>query len=111
MFMIEQSILIEFFGDNPLIRIVDYLIEKRPFDTTKEEIIRKTGISRMSLFKYWKKIENFGVVKKTREIGRASLFVLNDENPIVQKLLVLEGELIKRTMNIDSEKVAVKTMK
>ncbi len=106
--MKEQSILIEFFGDNPLIRIIDYLIEKRPFDTTKEEIIRETGISRMSLFKYWKKIENFEVVKKTREIGRASLFVLNDENPIVQKLLILESELIKHAMEVDSEKIAVK---
>ncbi len=101
--MKEDSILIEFFGDNPLIRIVDYLIEKRPFDTTKEEIIQETGISRMSLFKYWKKIEGFELVKKTREIGKATLFVLNDENPIVQKLLILESELIKRAMKTDSK--------
>jgi len=106
--MKDKSIMIEFFGDNPLIRIIDYLIEKRPFDTTKEEIIRETGISRMSLFKYWKRIENFGLVKKTREIGRATLFVLDDENPIVQKLLILESELIKRAMNVDSEEVPLK---
>ena len=111
MFMKEHSILIEFFGDNPLIRIIDYLIEKRPFDTTKEEIIRETGISRMSLFKYWKRIEGYGLVKRTREIGRATLFVLNDKNLIVQKLLLLESELIKRAMDVDSKRIPVKIIK
>ena len=109
--MKEESVFVEFFGDNPLVRILDFLIEKRPFDTTKEEIIKETGISRVSLFKYWKKIEEFSVVKKTREIGKASLFVLNDENPIVQKLLILESELIKRAMDVDSEKVPLKILK
>lgn len=62
--MKEKSVLIEFFGDSPLVRIIDFLIEKRPFDTTKEEIIRETGISRNSLFKLWKKIEDYGLVTK-----------------------------------------------
>jgi len=97
----EKSVLIEFFGDNPLIRIIDFLIEKKPFDTTKEEIIKMSGISRTSLFKYWDKIEKYKIVKKTRQIGRAELFVLDEENPIVQKFLIIESELIKRAMEAD----------
>lgn len=103
----EKSVLIEFFGDNPLIRIIDFLIEKKPFDSTKEEIIRESGISRTSLFKYWDKIEEYGIVKKTREIGRAELYVINEENQIVQKFLRLESELIKRAMNNATEKQSV----
>ena len=100
----EKSVLVEFLGDTPLARIIDFLIEKRPFDTTKEEIITETGISRNSLFKIWKKIEEYKLVKITRKIGKSELYVLNDENEIVEKLLKLEFELIKRAMNQQPQK-------
>ena len=100
----EKSVLIEFLGDNPLIRMIDFLIERKPFDCTKEEIIRETGISRASLFKYWNKLEEYGIVKKTRQVGRAELYVINEENPIVQKFLIMESELIKKAMEIATRK-------
>ena len=70
----------------------------RPFETTKEEIIKETGISRNSFFKIWKKLEKYGTVIVTRQIGKSNMYVLNDENEIVQQLLKLELILGKIAM-------------
>ena len=94
----EKSIFVEFMGDTPLVRILDFLIEKRPFETTKEEIIKETGVARNSLFNIWGKLETFQIVVKTRSIGKSDLFVLNDQSEIVQKLLDLEFIFGKQAM-------------
>ncbi len=103
----EKSIFVEFMGDTPLVRILDFLIEKRPFETTKEEIIKETGIARNSLFDVWKKLEKFEVVLKTRSIGKSGLFVLNDGNEIVQDILKLEFAFGKQAMQQASAKALV----
>lgn len=94
----KKSLLVEFLGENTLTKVIDILLEKRPFDTTKEEIIRETRVSRNSFFKVWKRIEAYNLVKRTRTIGRANLYVLDDNNPIVRKLLELEYSLIENEM-------------
>lgn len=96
----NTSLLIEFLGENTLTRVIDFLLEKRPFDTTKEEIIKETGVSRNTFFAVWETIEKYRLVRKTRTIGRATLYVLNDGNPIVKKLLELEYSLIESDMGM-----------
>ena len=98
----EKTTLLEFLGDSPLSRILDCLIERRPFDTSKEEIIKGTGISRKSFFKVWKLVEKYDLVKETRIVDKSHMFVLNDTNEIVQKFLALETILIKKAMEIAS---------
>ncbi len=34
----EKSVLIEFFGDYPLIKVLDFLVDNRGFDYSKTEI-------------------------------------------------------------------------
>jgi len=94
----NKSLLVEFLGENTLTKVIDFLLEKRPFDTTKEEIIKETGVSRNSFFRVWEKVEEYKLVKKTRTIGRATLFVLDEGNPIVKRLLELEYSLIETGM-------------
>lgn len=93
--------MIEFLGESTLTIVIDLLLEKRPFDTTKEEIIRETGVSRNTFFNVWGRIEKFGLVRKTRTIGRATLYVLNEDNPIVKKLLELEYSIIENEIKSD----------
>jgi hypothetical protein len=105
--MKEKSIFVEFLGDTPLTRILDFLIEMRPFETTKEEIIRETGVSRNSFFRIWKKIEGYGIVTPTRQIGKSTMYVLNDESEIVQQLLRLELILGKMAMELEKKPILV----
>lgn len=96
--MKEKSLLLQLYGDNPVLRIIDFMIDNKGLDLTKTDIINETEISRSALFKYWKEIERFGIVKVTRRFGKTKLYTLNSENGVVKRLLDLELELIKNAM-------------
>jgi len=86
----EKSLLVEFLGDTPLIRVIDFLIENSIFDYTKTDIADNSGISRASLYNVWPMLEKFEIVKASRKIGNTTLYKLNKENPVVQKLIELD---------------------
>ncbi len=73
----EKSVLIEFFGDPPLIRVLDFLAENRGFDYSKTEISRGAGISWGSLYGLWDKIDRLGIVIPTRSFGTRKIRIAN----------------------------------
>ncbi len=95
----EKSLLIKFLGENPIFKIVDFLIENKSVDFTKKEIIEGSGISRASLFNVWKQIEEQEIVTITRKFGKTKLYTLNSKNPIIKKLLELESVLIEKALD------------
>ena len=95
----EKSLLIKFLGDNPIFRILDFLIENKGLDVSKKEIIEGAGISRASLFKCWPQIEAQEIVLVTRQFGKTKLYTLNSKNPIIKKLLELESILIGKALD------------
>ncbi len=95
----EKSLLIKFLGENPVFRIVDFLIENKGMDLSKKDIIDGAGISKATLFNYWEEIEEQGIVIVTRKFGKTKLFTLNSKNPIVKKLLELESLFISRALD------------
>jgi len=94
----ETSLLIKFLGENPVFRIIDFLIENKGMEVTKKEIIEGAGISRASLFKCWKQLEEQEIVLVKRKFGKTKLFSLNSTNPLVRKLLELEAVLIGKAL-------------
>jgi len=95
----DKSLLIKFLGDNPIFKIVDFLIENKGLDVTKKQIIEGAEISRASLFKVWKQIEEQEIVTVTRQFGKTKLYTLNSKNPLVKKLLELESILIGKALD------------
>ena len=95
----ENSLLINFLGENPVFRIIDFLIENKGMGMTKKEIIEGAGISRAALFKYWNQIEAQEIVVITRKFGKNKLYALNSKNPIIKKLLELESILIGKALD------------
>ncbi len=95
----EKSLLIKFLGENPVFKIVDFLIENKGLDVSKKDIIEGAGISKATLFNYWEQIEEQGIVTVTRKFGKTKLYTLNSKNPIVKKLLELESLLISRSLD------------
>jgi DNA-binding transcriptional ArsR family regulator len=91
----EKSLLVEFLGDTPLIRVVDFLIENSIFDYTKTEIAENAGISRASLYNIWPTLKKYKLVKTSRKIGNTTLYKLNKENPVVRKLIELDLKIGK----------------
>ena len=95
----EKSLLIKFLGENPIFKIVDFLIENKGLDVTKKEIIEGAEISRASLFKVWKQLEEQDIVAIKRQFGKTKLYSLNSKNPLVKKLLELEVILIGKALD------------
>ncbi len=97
----ERSLLIKFLGENPVFKIIDFLIENKGTDLSKKDIIEGAGISKATLFNHWEQIEAQGIVMVTRKFGKTKLYTLNSKNPIVKKLLELESLLISRVLDND----------
>jgi len=91
--------LIRFLRENPVFKIIDFLIENKGLEVTKKEIIEGSEISRAALFKYWKQIEEQEIVVVRRKFGKTKLYALNSKNPIVRKLLELESILIGKALD------------
>ncbi len=91
----EKSLFIEFLGDTPIIRVVDFLIENSIFDYTKTDIAQNAEISRASLYKIWPTLEKYELLIESRQIGNTTLYKLNKKNPVVQKLIELDLKISK----------------
>jgi predicted AAA+ superfamily ATPase len=108
----NNSVLIEYFGDNPVIRITDFLIENKIFDYSKKQIMEETGISKATLFKYFGKLEKVGIVKATRRFGKTTLYKINEENPVVKKIIALGLELANQeALRLPQKRTMIKSSK
>jgi len=102
--MEEKSSFVRLFGNYPAVRVIDFLITFREFDYPLTEIAENSGVAWSTIHTFFPKFVKLGIVKQTRQIGRAKLYKLNAQNPIVKELIVLDNKLIKELAeNIASE--------
>ncbi len=94
----DKSLFVEFFGDYPIIRVLDFLIENDVFDYGKKDICRQADVSWNTLETFWERLEKTKVVTNTRKVGKAEMYRLNTENPVVQELIELDNMLMKKAL-------------
>ena len=63
------------------------------FDYSKTDIAEGIGLSRATLFKSWPKLEELDLIIATRTVGRAKMYKLNKQNPIIKKLMELDDAI------------------
>lgn len=105
-----DSILIEVFGKSPQIRIIDLFMDNPIFDFTKKEVIEDLGMSKKTFYKYFPDIEDMGIVKPTRKIGRAQLYQLNLDNEVVKQLMTMERKISEEFAEKELEKMKEKEL-
>lgn len=91
----EKSIFLQFFGDSPLTKVLDFLITYDSFEYSLTEIAENSGVAWTTLHSFWPQLEAMQIVKLTREIGRAKLYKLNTENKMVRSLVRFDMNLSK----------------
>jgi len=91
--MQSQSALTEVFGNNPVMKVLDFLISYQIFDYTLTEIAKNAEVSYSTLQTFWEKLERNNIVIKTRRVGKSDLYKLNTKNPAVQQLIKLDWNL------------------
>lgn len=102
-----ESLLLKTLGDSPKLRIIDFFLDNLLFDFTKKEVIEALGMSKQTFYKYFKDIEKYGIVKVSRKIGKATLYKLNLENPLVKMLKEYETQLSLEIAKREGEKQAI----
>ena len=105
--MKEESIFLDYVGDNPRMRILQYLIEGRDFDYTLTDLLN-AGVSWGTLNTLVPKLLELGIVVKTRKIGRATLYKINQENIAVKQLIYLYDKLLLKRLDQLEEKIGKK---
>lgn len=104
--MTEESIFLEYVGDNPRMRILQHLIEGRDFDYTLTDLL-SAGVSWGTLNTQVPKLLELGILVKTRKIGRATLYKINIDNEVAQQLITLYDKLILQQLEKLDQKIAV----
>jgi DNA-binding transcriptional ArsR family regulator len=102
-----QSILLRTLGDSPKLRIIDFFLDNPLFDFTKKEVIEALGMSKQTFYKYFEDIEKYGIVKVSRKIGRAKLYRINLEHPLVSMLREYETKVSMQIAEEEARKVNV----
>ncbi len=94
----DKSLFVEFFGNYPIIRVLDFLIENDVFDYSKKDICRNADVSWNTLETFWDRLEKANIVAYTRKVGKASMYKLNTKNPVVKQLIELDNQLMKKSV-------------
>ncbi len=93
----NNSILVEVFGTNPTIKVLDFLITFADFDYPLTEIAKNSGVSYSTMQTFWHKLEINNIVIKTRRVGKSNMYKLNTNNPAVKELIRLDWKLTKNS--------------
>ena len=73
-------------GERPIPKIIDFLLVHRNWDYPLSTLAEATGVSYRTLQKIVPVLVKKGVLKETREVGKAKLYALNFRSPSVKKL-------------------------
>ncbi len=91
----SQSVFVEYFGNYPLIRILDFLVAARDMDYSMTEIANNSGVGWTSFSEIWPSLVKKEIVLETRKIGNAKLFTLNLKNIWVKELIRMDKVITK----------------
>jgi len=101
----HESILIKTLGNSPKLRIVDFLLDNPLFDFTKKEVMEALGMSKQTFYKYFPDLEENGIVTVSRRIGKAKLYKINLEHPLVTTLREYEKKMSLQTAEKERAKI------
>ena len=93
--MEDKSVFVEYFGDYPLIRVLDFLILGRDLDYSLTEIAKNAGVGWTAFSDIWPSLVKKEIVTFTRKVGNAKLFRLNTANPWVKELVKMDKMITK----------------
>ena len=92
----DGSVYLEIFGDSPMNKILDFLVVYDQFDYSLTDIAKNAGISYSTLQLMWPNLEEEGIVIQSRVVGKAKMYQINKENPIVKAFITFYWNITKK---------------
>jgi len=102
-----KSILLETFGNSPRVRIIDFFMDNPKFEFTKSEVMEALGMCKRTFYKHFRDVKAQGIVIVSGRRGRAKLYKLNLEHPLVRLLMQYELQVSLQYAKKEAEKEKV----
>jgi len=84
----EESAFVRVLGSSPVVKLLDFLLAERGlYDYSMTEISENADVSWSTLQRIFPRLISLGVVKETRQLGRAKLYALNEMHPLTKDLV------------------------
>ena len=84
---------LELILDEPLAKIIEFLLENPVMDYSKTDLAEQTGVSRSTLYRKWDVLEELSIIQKSRKYQNTQLYKLHTDSSIVNELGRLKREL------------------
>lgn len=97
--MNDKTIFLQMFGDSPILRVLDFLIVNEEFDYSMTDIAKLSGVGYSTLKLFWNNLEKHKIIVNIREVGKAKMYKLNLENPIVKRFREFYFETTKQQIH------------
>lgn len=108
--MEARSLFVEFMGDSPMIKVLDYLLTERELDFSITDMAENAGIGRATLYRIWNSLIENEIIMHTRDIGKAKLYKLNMKNEKIKKLIEIYDMLVLEELRKKAEGQKIKVM-
>lgn len=103
----RKSFFLQYMGDTPRIRILDFLMDNFNHDFSLPQIAKGSNVAYTTLMGIFPQLERLGMVIETRKIGKSRLYKINKYNPAVKVLFVVDMRLADAIMKQKEEKQLV----
>ncbi|MFA5992531.1 MAG: hypothetical protein WC796_02380 [Candidatus Pacearchaeota archaeon] len=91
--MAEQSFFLQYLGDNPKIRVLDFLMDNFALDFSLPQIAQGSNVAYTTLIDLFPNLLKQKITIETRKIGKSKLFKLNLDSPIVKAFIAIDLKL------------------
>jgi len=81
---LEKGPLERVFKGSAIAKILDFLVTFKAWDYSKSDIAKNSGVNFRTVLRELPRLEELGVVKQTRNVGKAKMYQLNKDNAIAQ---------------------------
>ena len=99
----NKSAFLEYLGDTPKLRFLDFLIGNHFFDFNMTDMAREANISYNSLKGFFERFLEKGIIIKTRRVGKSDMYKLNMDSAISQNFLKFAWFLTKQDLGVETK--------
>ena len=96
----EKSSFVLIFGNSPFVKVLDFFIGFEYFDYSIAFIAKETETKWETVEKAIEILLQRGILKKTRKLGKAQLYMLDKENPLTKLLIEIDMKIPKEVKKL-----------
>lgn len=104
----ERSSFVLVFGNSPFVRVLDFFLTFEDFDYSIAQIAKETETKWGTVESVIKLLVKKGIVKKTRKLGKAWLYMLDKESKLTKLLLEIDMKISDFFVKKELEKQKIK---